>query len=262
MITQTQQEFFDRQGFLVVEGVFTPEEVAHYRDHFMEMRHAGSYPGDMVADTLLKKSADPLKRYPRMINMHNWDDLSRKWMNDKRLLRRVEELLGEPSLCMQTMIYFKPPQARGQALHQDNYYLKIFPHTCVAAWLALDDCDEENGCLQVVPGSGTWEILCHEKADYTQSFTDVTAPLPATTEVRPLIMKAGDVVFFNGSLIHGSYPNTSADRFRRSLIAHYRPKASVTGKDSGVCGVWVEQDGTPVIEMQASKKVAATVITP
>jgi ectoine hydroxylase-related dioxygenase (phytanoyl-CoA dioxygenase family) len=259
MITQTQQEFFDRQGFLVDEGVFTAEEVAHYRDHFMELRRAGSYPGDMVADTQLKKSDDPLKRYPRMINMHNWDDLSREWMNDERLLPRVAELLREPSLCMQTMIYFKPPQARGQALHQDNYYLKISPHTCLAAWLALDDCDEENGCLQVVPGSGTWEILCHEKADTTRSFTDVTAPLPPTTEVRPLVMKAGDVVFFNGSLIHGSYPNTSTDRFRRSLIAHYRPVASVAGKDSGVCGVWVEQDGAPVIEMQASKKVAAAV---
>ena len=39
-------------------------------------------------------------------------------------------------------------------------------------------------------------------------------------------MKAGDVLFFNGSLIHGSTPNTSTDRFRRSLIAHYVPRHS------------------------------------
>jgi phytanoyl-CoA hydroxylase len=31
------------------------------------------------------------------------------------------------------------------------------------------------------------------------------------------------VLFFNGSVIHGSYPNTSKDRFRRSLIFHYVP---------------------------------------
>ena len=40
-------------------------------------------------------------------------------------------------------------------------------------------------------------------------------------------MRAGDVLFFNGSLIHGSTPNTSATRFRRSLIFHYVPEGSL-----------------------------------
>ncbi|GAA5193499.1 hypothetical protein GCM10023322_55660 [Rugosimonospora acidiphila] len=39
-------------------------------------------------------------------------------------------------------------------------------------------------------------------------------------------MKAGDVLFFHGSLVHGSRPNTSVDRFRRSLIFHYVPTTS------------------------------------
>lgn len=34
-------------------------------------------------------------------------------------------------------------------------------------------------------------------------------------------MNPGDVLFFNGSLVHGSQPNRSADGFRRSLICHY-----------------------------------------
>lgn len=34
-------------------------------------------------------------------------------------------------------------------------------------------------------------------------------------------MRAGDVVFFNGQLLHGSGPNKSADRFRRIVVAHY-----------------------------------------
>jgi len=40
-------------------------------------------------------------------------------------------------------------------------------------------------------------------------------------------MKAGDVLFFHGSLVHGSRSNRSADRFRRSLIFHYVPQSSV-----------------------------------
>ena len=39
-------------------------------------------------------------------------------------------------------------------------------------------------------------------------------------------MKAGDTLFFNGSLIHGSGPNRSKDRFRRSFISHYVSQAT------------------------------------
>ena len=40
-------------------------------------------------------------------------------------------------------------------------------------------------------------------------------------------MKAGDVLFFHGSVVHGSRPNSTTDRFRRSLIFHYIPETSV-----------------------------------
>ncbi|MFX8852470.1 phytanoyl-CoA dioxygenase family protein, partial [Acinetobacter baumannii] len=86
----------------------------------------------------------------------------------------------------------------------------------MAAWLALDRCDEENGCMQVVPGSHTLPLLCPTQADVTQSFTDVTVAIPEGVAPVPVVMEAGDVLFFNGSLIHGSFPNTSADRFRRA----------------------------------------------
>jgi ectoine hydroxylase-related dioxygenase (phytanoyl-CoA dioxygenase family) len=135
--------------------------------------------------------------------------------------------------------------------------------------LALDDCDEANGCLQVVPGSHALPVLCTTAADTTQSFTDVTVPVPEGMTVQPIIMQAGDVLFFNGQLIHGSLPNTSTDRFRRSLIGHYvvgeaekvykwyHPALKFDGtemslaesQDGSECGVWVEHDGTRTVEM-------------
>jgi ectoine hydroxylase-related dioxygenase (phytanoyl-CoA dioxygenase family) len=219
---------------------------------------------------------DPLKRYPRMIHMHRWDDLSLRWMTDPRLNACLTGLLGREPYAVQTMLYFKPPGSRGQALHQDNFYLKVQPGTCMAAWMALDDCDEANGCMQVVPGSHTWSLLCTEKADTTVSFTDVTVPLPPGQTATPVTMAAGDVLFFNGSLVHGSYPNTSADRFRRALIGHYiegdsaqvgeyyHPALRMDGtplenlaksQDGSACGVWVERDGTPVIEVAGQEAV-------
>ncbi len=258
LVSPEKKQFFDENGYVVIEGLFTPEEVDFYRDHFMNLRTAGTYPGDDAG--INPASSDPLKRYPRMIHMHRWDEVSLNWMLDARLRECLTTLLGIEPFAVQTMLYFKPPKARGQALHQDNYYLRVQPGTCIAAWLALDACDEENGCLEVVPGSQNWPILCAAEADTTASFTDVTVEIPEGQEVRPVVMEPGSVLFFNGSLVHGSKPNVSENRFRRSLIGHYiegsarevfhwyhpalRMDGTVVELDASEagsqCGVWVE----------------------
>ena len=265
---------FERDGYVVAQCLFAPDEVESLRNHYMEMRAAGTYPGDF--DGVDLTATDPLKRFPRMIHMHRHDPLSLDWLLDDRLRGWLTGLMGREPSAVQTMLYFKPAGARGQALHQDNFYLRIQPGTCIAAWLALDDCDEENGCMQVVPESHVLPLLCTERADTGQSFTDVTVPLPKDLMPFPVRMEAGDVLFFGGSLIHGSYPNTSSDRFRRSLIGHYisgeaesiggfyNPAYRFDGSvvefpvsaTAGPCGVWVEQDGASRIEMVAPATAA------
>jgi phytanoyl-CoA hydroxylase len=267
--TQAIQQF-QQQGYTIARGLFSAAEVARYRDHYMMLREQGSYPGDTAGVDI--GSSDPLKRYPRMIHMHRWDQLSLDWMIDERINAWLTALLGSEPYAVQTMLYFKPAGARGQALHQDQYYLRVQPGTCMAAWLALDDCDEENGCLQVVPGTHELPVLCTVQADTTESFTDVTVPLPEGMTPAPVIMEAGDVLFFNGQLIHGSFPNTSQDRFRRSLIGHYivgeaekvskyyHPALRMDGSEvtldtadgGSECGVWVEEDGQPVVALQTA----------
>src|SRR3954468_13444341 len=163
---------YQQNGYYLARGLFSAAEVEKLRDHYMRLREAGSYPGDFGG--VDPTSEDPLKRFPRMIHMHRWDETSLQWMIDARLSACMTTLLGREPFAVQTMLYFKPAGARGQALHQDQYYLRVQPGTCIAAWLALDDCDEINGCMQVVPGSHNWSVLCPVPADTTQSFTDVT----------------------------------------------------------------------------------------
>jgi ectoine hydroxylase-related dioxygenase (phytanoyl-CoA dioxygenase family) len=273
MVADEHKRFYQENGYVVIPGLFSADEVAHYREHFMTLRRHGAYPGDLVG--VDPRSNDPLKRYPRMIHMHRWDDVSLRWVLDQRLNACMTGLLGREPYAVQTMLYFKPPGSRGQALHQDNFYLRAQPGTCLAAWFALDRCDEANGCMQVVPGSHTWPLLCTEKADTRVSFTDVTVPLPPEAEVRPVVMEAGDVLFFNGALVHGSYPNTTTDRFRRALIGHYVEGAAEqvaqfyhpalrmdgtiveleTSGGGGSCGVWVERDGAHVVELAGQEAV-------
>lgn len=235
----------------------------------MALRHGGTYPGDYAG--VDPSSADPLLKYPRMIHMHHWDRTSLEWMLDPRLGQILAELDGVEPFGVQTMLYFKPAGARGQALHQDQWYLKVQPGTCMAAWLALDPCDEENGCMMVVRGSHQVPVLCTQAADVSQSFTDVTCPIPPGMSAEPVVMGVGDVLFFHGNLIHGSYPNRSADRFRRALIGHYvsgsgekvaqfySPIYRFDGttleleinSGGGPCGVFKTEGGETVLEMVA-----------
>ncbi len=272
MVSKEQKKHFDHRGYLILKQLFTPAEVDMLREHFMKLRQS-NHPGDFSGVDL--QSSDPLKRFPRMIHMHRWDETSLRWLLDVRIGEALTALMEREPFAVQTMLYFKPPKARGQALHQDQFYLRVQPGTCIAAWMALDPCDQGNGCLQVVPGSQNWPLLCTVKADTTQSFTDVTVPVPEGTEVASMVMDAGDVLFFNGQLVHGSGPNHSPERFRRALIGHYiggeaqevakyyhpalrldgSPVALGTSSDGGMCGVWVDQDGKPAIEMHGVEEL-------
>jgi hypothetical protein len=209
---------WNKQGFVLAPGVFSEGEIERIREHFMEW-NASDRKEDF--DKIDPTGQDPLAQFPRIIHPHRRDELSLRFLLDARLQALMTEFLGEEPVAAQTMFYFKPPTARGQALHQDQTYLRANPGTCLAAWLAVDDCDDENGCLQVVPGSHVLPLLCPIQADRGVSFTGETVPVPEGFEVVPMHMKAGDVLFFHGNLIHGSGPNTSNDRFRRSLIGHY-----------------------------------------
>jgi phytanoyl-CoA hydroxylase len=257
----SDSDMLDRDGYVVRRGLFDAAEAGRLRDHVMDLRAHHRDGHDLVG--VAAGARDPLRRYPRMAQMHRWDATTLRWLLDARLRAVLVALLGSDPYAVQTMVYFKPPGSRGQALHQDNFYLRAEPGTCMAAWMALDVCDEANGCMMVVPGSHRWPVLCTTEADTRLSFTDVTVPLPAETGAVPVAMDPGDVLFFNGSLVHGSLPNTTGDRFRRALIGHYiqgearqvaeyyHPALRMDGSEltlevsegGGPCGEWVPGDG-------------------
>ncbi|MDE2748878.1 MAG: phytanoyl-CoA dioxygenase family protein [Chloroflexota bacterium] len=256
---------FAKQGYTMARGLFSLDEAAALREHFLWINENHQRQSDNITD-----KGDPLAQYPRVGQMHRWDEMSLNWLLDPRLNEWMTAILGREPLVAQSMYYFKPPGARGQALHQDQFYLRVQPGTCVAAWMAVDRCDEENGCLFVVPGTHDIPVLCTVDADTNTSFVNDTVELPPGYEPIPLIMEPGAVLFFNGQLVHGSYPNTSADRFRCAMIGHYivgeaeavaqhyHPILRMDGSEidfgvserGGPCGVWVDRDGEPVAVLE------------
>jgi phytanoyl-CoA hydroxylase len=263
-LSPEQIEQFHEDGYLVIRGMFSPQEVSELRDTFMRL-HAEAPIGDYYKHATVEEAAgDPLKLYPRVMHPHRFNDLSMRWMLDPRIAAALTDLFGEEPLAAQSMFYFKPPGARGQDLHQDNFYLRVKPGTCMAAWLAIDDADEGNGGMMCVPETSRLAIACPEQADPKLFFTTEHVEPPPGLEPRMMRLKAGDVLFFNGSVIHGSTPNTSADRFRRSLIFHYVPASTAeisnwyevydfdgirqdvaTNQDGGPCGTLQELPASP-----------------
>ena len=227
-LSREQIEQWQRDGYVLVSGLFSTEEIDNLREHFMQMQAEALDKDSPLRryyqpKTMEEAGGDILQHYPRVMHPHRFDELSMKQMLDGRVGAVLEDLMGAEPIAAQSMFYFKPHGARGQALHQDNFYLNVQPSTCVAAWLAVDDADPENGGMNVVPRSHEGGVLCPKMADMEQSFTTEDVGVPAGLEAVPAIMKAGDVLFFGGETIHGSTPNISENRFRRAFICHYVP---------------------------------------
>ena len=79
------------------------------------------------------------------------------------------------------------------------------------------------------------------------------------------------MLFFNGQIVHGSFPNTTTDRFRRALVGHYiegharrvasfdHPVLRMDGTvatevgvspNGGKCGDWVDRDGEQLVDVK------------
>ena len=247
-LTEAEYDAYERDGYHIARGLFSEAEVAELRDAFMTQAQDGPVEGLSETGRITDPN-DPLYFYPRMMQPHHKPQfplvqpIAKRRLLDQRIHDLLVDLLGEEPIAAQTMFYFKPPGSRGQDLHQDNFYLKIKPGSCMAAWLAIDDADRENGGMVVVPGSHKMDVECPRESDRAKFFTGDRVDVPEGKREVPADLKAGDMLFFNGSVIHGSYPNNSADRFRRAFICHYAP---ISCKEVGGSYPLYDFNGEPI----------------
>jgi len=240
-VSPAELDAYRRDGFHVARGLFGRDEMDQARAFFDGVAERGEpIPGAWEP----KHGGDPLGRYPRMMHPHTVDPASHARMLDPRVRAVLRQLLGEDALACQSMFYFKPPGARGQAFHQDNFYLRVKPATCIAAWWAVDPSTPENGGLQLCPGTQDMDVVCPDEADAAESFTrEYVAPPPGHDPVK-LWLDSGDVLFFTGGVVHGSQPNTTRDQWRRSFICHYMP-VSATHVSTWYLPYLQDFDGAP-----------------
>ncbi len=126
-------------------------------------------------------------------------------------------------------------------MHQDAWYLTTEPESLALAFIALDDMDPRNGCLEVIPGShrGGLDVALRMGPGGFVPVTGRAPPAPTRERAVPLVMEKGSVVFVHGRAYHGSEPNRS-DGPRRSLIVHAMSARSRLAPSS-----WILAGGEP-----------------
>lgn len=264
-VSVEQYCFFKEAGFLVVPQLVAANEIAELRQHTEDLMQ-GRLPEQTTTlperntqsdhgVTLVGLEAPPAHLSPdekaqyflRIHMLHRKLELHERYLLHPRVLDVLEVIIGPDVLALQTMLFLKPPGKPGQGWHQDSYYIPTHPDTLCGAWIAIDDCDEINGAMWMAKGSGCEPIyppcpdsqygfgdkmianIPHVKGVSKEN--DAENSLSAIAEKYDQVLvpaKAGDVVFFNGHILHRSKKNFSNDRYRRSFVGHYCNARSFT----------------------------------
>ena len=260
MISASDVETFERQGYLVVENLLDEATLAKIRTEYagllddlydswhaaglvpaatpgmgfwdkLDVAYKGGFDWYQPFDISLPhdgiKADTPMHIGPAVFDM----------VTNKNILDMVEQLIG-PEISSNPIqhVRIKPPERAVDASENRAHVIATDWHQdmgvtneeaddtkFVTVWLAITDATVENGCLQVASGDYP-EMLPHCAATQVGIAKDHLPKGDAT----PTPVKAGGAVIFHPLTPHASLANKS-DGYRWSFDLRYH----VTGQSSG-----------------------------
>ena len=212
-LTDAQRTQYEDQGYLKLDRTLTDRGIDMMRQQSMEAWRA------------VKGAFDPTKTWlanALLPNIHHRSEVVRRFYFDGPLVDLAAALIGPNIKAATSQLTFK---LRGNTMpfgwHQDNGYGELEPYNAISSLTALDDADEENGCLWIVPGS-------HKRGQVTIKHTEQDKAAESAinldvddSDAVPLPMKAGQSLIFSCWMLHRSEGNRSKDRDRRVLYLRY-----------------------------------------
>ena len=220
MLSKDQIEFYRENGYLLVENVVTPEQLARMREityDFIEKSRAVS-----VSDGVFDLDEGHSPQSPKLTRIklpHKQHPYFWEVAKNSGVTEVLRDLLG-PNVLLQTSKLNTKAPGGGAAVewHQDWAF---YPHTndnILACGLMLDDVDLPNGPLQVIPGSHKGPVLDHNNKDgIFCGAIDPGDPEFHREKAVTLTGKAGSMTVHHARTLHGSAPNRS-DRPRLILF--------------------------------------------
>lgn len=200
----------------------TPEEVEHFRQNGYTIYRESLLPPDKF-DGLKNHFENKLAQLPpdqrpeTMDVPHLTDPTLFQWLFDDAVLDLVQPILGDDIALFASHFICKPA---GDGLrvpwHEDSAYWNdmLSPMEVVTVWLAIDPSNEENGCMQVIPGSHLEGDSQYEGVDTESNLfkTEIVESQMDESKAVPFILEPNQCSLHDGRIVHGSKPNSSKIR--------------------------------------------------
>lgn len=209
---------YERDGFVVLRGFLDENEVGRINQSLqLVVREKLRTMADNHVVYEDKNDPGSLKL---LQDLHRYDSFFSDLLFKSKFERIAEELLGDTAIGKTVEYFDKPPRiGKPTPVHQDGYYFMLQPPEAVTMWLALENVDEENGCVRYVRGSHHKPMRPHGRtktAGFSQGIVDYGTAEDVEKEVA-VPARAGDLLIHHAMTIHRADGNRSTTRSRRAL---------------------------------------------
>jgi non-haem Fe2+, alpha-ketoglutarate-dependent halogenase len=203
VLTSEQLAFFEQHGYVSKFLICDPDEMLSIRSEIDRLLGQPGFAGPDAHRHLDSRVVYNLCARPEVVE-------------------RVAAILGPNLLLWHTRFFEKPAKSGPIPWHQDCPFWPIEPDDCVSVWIAIDQADSANACVEVIPGSHRMKVP-HIPSEGTGRFGQQANPrfVDESKKVR-IELKPGEFFIFDRWLLHGSPPNES-DRRRLGLSARIIP---------------------------------------
>jgi ectoine hydroxylase-related dioxygenase (phytanoyl-CoA dioxygenase family) len=223
-VTDEQVRFYQESGFVQVDNVLTPLELAAMQQE-IDRIYSGAEGG---IHTSAERSA-----YARVLDqrVNIWRDnaVVRAFVHLPRLAGMARRLAQVPAVRLwhDQALLKQPADSRPTPWHQDLPYWPMDAPGALSLWCALDDVDERNGAMSFIPGSQRVGALPGiNLVDPQDIFAMVPKGQLAGTQPVTARMRAGSCTFHNGLCFHYAGANRT-DRPRRAMVIIYVPDGTL-----------------------------------
>lgn len=216
---------YAREGYCFFSEVLLSEEISAARAELARAIAALPKKQRVMKDGM-EQEVDARPEYMTEPHAKNafWLELCRH----PKVLDCVESVLGpDLILLMSHLIVKRAEDGLPVAWHQDNTYWPSVHGTQVGTvWMAIDDTDRGNGCMQVIPcthsGYPDMEKIPTDGKDLLGLSVQVTDEMKANAIA--LEMKAGSLSLHDSFIVHGSDQNRSGRRRAAYTMRYANPK--------------------------------------
>jgi len=220
-LTPEQIDFFHANGFLRLDAITTPDEVARMRaayDRIFQQR-AGREEGNQFdlagADEEGKEAA-----LPQILGPRKYAPELANTLYEANARAIAAQLLGPDARFTGDHAIFKPARSGAPTpWHQDEaYWDPNTDYNSLSFWMPLQEATTENGCMQFLPGSQNQEIVLHRSigGDTRVHGLEIVADVDTSAAVACPV-PAGGVTIHGSRTMHFTGANNS-DVPRRALI--------------------------------------------